>query len=202
VIPRRSNVPVVLRTSISSSLCPLSSFTPSPFNAALQSAARHPSFRRSAAFTPPPFTSALHSSTLHSRPLLLHPSLPPFTSPPFTLLSAAHRPSLPHPSPLHFNPAPLTPPFTAPPFTLHSAARHVSHLHPSHFHLVETVFRRNWITCLRHRAWSLYALKVIRTKNSLSIYRAGNPQTHPVEYMQTHIFMLTVKSQTMISTHP
>jgi hypothetical protein len=95
VIPRRSNVPVALRTSIRSSLCPPSPFTPSPFTAALHSAARHPSFRRSSPFTPPPFTPALHS--------------PPFTPPPFTpaLHCAALHPSFCRSSPFTHLPSTL-----------------------------------------------------------------------------------------------
>jgi hypothetical protein len=34
------------------------------------------------------------------------------------------------------------------------------------------------ITCSRYQAWSLYALKVIRTKDGVFIQRATNPQTY------------------------
>jgi hypothetical protein len=74
----------------------------------LNSAARHPSFRRSSASTPPPITPALHCAALYPsfcRSLPFNP--PPFTPPP------------PPYTPPHLTPPPLTPPPLAPPVACH-----------------------------------------------------------------------------------
>jgi hypothetical protein len=112
VNPRRSNVPVAIRSSVRRpSLCPRTPFTAPPI-------------------TPRP--AAVH-------PLLCHRSLPPFTppqliQPPLTpspypaLRCATLHPSFRRSSP--FAPSPFTPPLYCAPFTRHSTALQPSLPHP------------------------------------------------------------------------